>query len=111
MTVCSGVDCMSLLNDASQWGNAIRPDLIFLDLNMPGSGGRELLPMIKNDPNLCHIPVIVFSNSSLENDVLDSYQLYANSFISKPVDYQDLLSLIRHVLHYWFNVTQITGSC
>ena len=84
-----------------------RPALILLDLNLPGTDGREVLRRLKSDEDTAHIPVLVFTSSSRERDILDSYQAGANSYLQKPVDYQDLLRTAENVLEYWFKTVLI----
>jgi len=79
-----------------------RPDLIILDLNMPGMGGREFLKHIKTDEGLQQIPVVILTCSSSEQDVLDSYKLQAAGFVTKPAGLNELEQVIRGILEYWF---------
>ena len=98
---------MAVLRHIGQWADTPKPDLILLDLNMPGSNGLAILSKIKSDPNLCHIPVIIFSTSKADKDVLDAHRLYANSYVAKPLGYEELKDLFRHLLHYWLQVAKI----
>ena len=104
--VSTGEECLAVLSRDRQPQTSI-PDLILLDLNMPGPGGREVLAMIKNDPDFCHIPVIIFSNSSLEQDVFDAHRLYANSFVTKPMGYTNLKILVHELFRYWLEIARI----
>jgi CheY-like chemotaxis protein len=90
-----------------QTGKAPRPGLILLDLNMPKLDGREALRVIKNDPELRDIPVIVLSTSSREEDIVRSYQMGVNSFITKPVTFTGLVDAMRVVGRYWLEIVEL----
>jgi len=81
---------------------AIRPDLIILDLNLPGIDGRGVLQQIKHDPNLCTIPVIMFSTSQSNRDIVGCYQAGANCYVNKPVSLEEFFSAIRSIEQFWF---------
>ena len=87
--------------------NSPRPGLILLDLNMPRKDGREALTEIKTDPNLRHIPVIVLTTSQAEEDIYRSYNLGANSFITKPVTFESLLEVMQILGKYWFEIVKL----
>jgi len=87
--------------------DAPRPGLILLDLNMPRMDGREALEQIKKDPKLRCIPVIILTTSKTEEDILRSYGLGANSFITKPVTFDGLVEIVRALNSYWFNIVQL----
>uniref|UniRef100_UPI0035615D23 response regulator n=1 Tax=Paraconexibacter sp. TaxID=2949640 RepID=UPI0035615D23 len=86
--VADGVDAMRFLRREDEFADAPRPDLILLDLNLPRRGGREVLEDIKGDPALRSIPVVVLTTSSAEEDILRSYDLHANAYVTKPVDFE-----------------------
>lgn len=86
---------------------APRPDLILLDLNMPGMNGREVLHVIKGDDGLARIPVVVLTTSAQEADIQQSYQLGANSYIEKPADMAQFAKIIRQLGRYWFDVVTL----
>ena len=86
---------------------ALEPSLILLDLNMPKMDGREALREIKSDPKLRHIPVVVLTTSRAEEDVVRSYQLGVNSFITKPVTFQGLVDAMKALGRYWFEVVEL----
>ena len=88
-------------------GNAPRPGLILLDLNMPRKDGRQALQEIKSDPDLRRIPVVILTTSKTEEDVLRSYDLGANSFISKPVTFDRLVEIVRTLGEYWFSIVEL----
>ncbi|MBI5163531.1 MAG: response regulator [Magnetospirillum sp.] len=106
--VKTGNDAISFLRRASEeWERAPRPDLVLLDLNLPGRSGHEVLADVKNDPSLWHIPVVVLSTSQAERDVLKSYELGANSFVTKPMEVDAFTSAIHAIENYWFDVAQL----
>ena len=84
------------------------PDLILLDLNLPKWDGREVLKKVKTDDKLKHIPIIVLTTSNAEKDVINCYNLHANCFITKPVDYENFFQIIRHIEIFWLDT--ITGQ-
>jgi two-component system, response regulator len=88
-------------------GNAPRPDLILLDLNMPRKNGAEALQEIRQDPNLRHIPIVVLTTSKEEEDIYKSYEVGVNSFITKPVTYESLLSTMKILGKYWFEIVEL----
>ena len=90
--------------------NAPRPGLILLDLNMPRLDGREALARIKSDPSLRRIPVVVLTTSKAEEDVLRSYDLGANSYITKPVTFDSLVNVVRNLAEYWFGIVVLPGD-
>jgi two-component system response regulator len=88
-------------------GDAPRPELILLDLNMPKVDGREALKRIKSDPGLRRIPVVILTTSRAEQDILSTYDLGVNSFISKPTQYADLIQVAKQISHYWFKTVEL----
>jgi two-component system, chemotaxis family, response regulator Rcp1 len=84
--------------------NATTPDIILLDLNLPGTNGREVLEIIKADTNLKRIPVIVLTSSQADKDVIESYDLHANCYIVKPVDAIKFMSVVQHVENFWIDI-------
>ena len=92
---------------AGETGKAPRPGLILLDLNMPKMDGREALKLIKDNPTLCDIPVVVLSTSRLEQDIVRSYQLGVNSFISKPVTFTGLVEAMNVLGRYWLEIVEL----
>lgn len=89
---------------------APRPDLILLDLNMPRMNGRELLQILKKDPDLGRIPVVVLTTSEQETDILRSYDLGCNSYIKKPVDMKQFVSAVQQFGNYWFDVVTLPAA-
>jgi CheY-like chemotaxis protein len=102
-----GVQAMEFLRRQGQYTKAPRPDLIMLDLNLPRKDGREVLAELKADANLKMIPVVVLTTSRAEEDVLRAYQLHANCYITKPVDFQQFLSVVRSIESFWLFVVTL----
>jgi CheY-like chemotaxis protein len=96
-----------LLSGDGATGGFSRPDLIILDLNMPGMGGRELLKRIKTDEGLKQIPVVILTSSTSETDILDSYRLQAAGFITKPAGLIELERVIGEIIRYWFALCRL----
>ncbi|HUH70728.1 MAG TPA: response regulator [Mycobacterium sp.] len=86
-----------------------RPDLILLDLNLPKYDGRQLLEKIKSDPDLCRIPVVVLTTSSAEEDILRSYNLHANAYVTKPVDLDQFMKAVRQIDEFFVQVVRLPG--
>ncbi len=104
-----GVDAMNFLRRAGEYADAPRPDMILLDLNLPRKDGREVLAELKADPDLAAIPVIVLTTSKAEQDVLRSYELHANCYITKPVEFNSFLDIIRSIEKFWLSVASLPG--
>ncbi|MHB8217459.1 MAG: response regulator [Candidatus Sulfotelmatobacter sp.] len=96
-----GVEAMSFLNQSGAYASAPRPDLILLDLNLPKMDGREVLAHIKDDNNLKTIPTVILTTSDAEADIVKSYQLQANCYLSKPVQLDDFEALVRSINDFW----------
>ena len=99
-----GIEALSLLRRQGQYARAARPDLILLDLNLPKKDGREVLAEIKADDNLKHIPVVILTTSQDEQDVLKSYNLYANCYITKPVDLDQFITVVKSIEDFWLGI-------
>jgi CheY-like chemotaxis protein len=102
-----GVEAMAFLRRAPPHGQAPRPDLILLDLNLPRKDGREVLEEIKNDESLKHIPVVILTTSQAEADILRSYRLRANAYVSKPVDLDQFLRAIHSIEEFWLKIAHL----
>ena len=102
-----GVQAMEFLRRQGQYTKAPRPDLIMLDLNLPRKDGREVLAELKADADLKMIPVVVLTTSRAEEDVLRAYQLHANCYITKPVDFQQFLNVVRAIESFWLYVVTL----
>ena len=106
--VKDGIEAMEFLGKKGRHANAARPDLIFLDLNLPRKDGREILAEIKADPDLKRIPLVIFSTSMAEPDIVATYDLGANSYIVKPMELDEYFETIRRAENFW--LTTITRS-
>ena len=104
-----GVIAMEFLRREGRHAHAPRPDLILLDLNLPRKDGREVLAELKADPALAAIPVVVFTTSKAEQDVLRSYELCANCYVTKPVDFHGFLNAIESIEKFWLAVATLPG--
>jgi two-component system, chemotaxis family, response regulator Rcp1 len=105
--VNDGVEAMAFLLGQKPYEDAPRPDLILLDLNMPRKDGREVLSEIKSNPDLKTIPVVVLTTSSDENDILRSYGLHANSYLVKPMGFDEFMAMIRSLEGFWFEMVTL----
>jgi CheY-like chemotaxis protein len=108
--VHDGVEALEFLRRQGKYASAPRPDLILLDLNLPRKDGREVLADIKVDADLRAIPVIVLTSSSAETDVARSYDLHANCYIVKPVDFEGLMEVVRSIENFWLIVVKLPGG-
>jgi chemotaxis family two-component system response regulator Rcp1 len=105
--VTDGVEAIAFLRREGKYAKAVRPDLIFLDLNLPRKDGREVLKEIKSDDNLKAIPVVVLTVSKSEEDIVKSYKLHANCYITKPVDLNQFMKVIRSVQDFWLTIVKL----
>ena len=108
--VGDGDAAMAYLRREGEHAEVSRPDMVLLDLNLPGKDGREVLAEIKGDPNLKRIPVVVLTISQAERDVLESYDLHANSYITKPLDQSQFSVVLRQVQVYWRAISRLPTS-
>ena len=102
-----GVEAIAFLRQEGNYAGVPRPDLILLDFNLPRKDGREVLTEIKADNNLKRIPVIVLTTSQSQEDILKAYELNANCYISKPVDFEEFLKVIRSIENFWFTIVKL----
>ncbi|MFI6980655.1 response regulator [Embleya sp. NPDC050154] len=105
--VSDGVEAVAFLRREGEFADAPRPDLILLDLNLPRKDGREVLEEIKADEDLRRIPVVVLTTSEAEEDVLRSYHLHANAYVTKPVDFEQFISVVRHIDEFFVSVVKL----
>jgi len=103
----NGLEAINFLKKTEDYKDAVTPDLILVDLNMPIMDGREFLKEVKQDSTLKKIPVCILSTSSAETDVSDSYNLYANSYICKPMQLNDYREVVRTVQKYWLSTVNL----
>jgi len=108
--VADGVEALSFLRRQGKYAQAPKPDLILLDLNLPKKDGREVLAEIKADPNLRRIPVVVLTTSAAEEDILRTYDLHANCYITKPVDLEQFLRVVKSIEDFWVSIVKLPSS-
>jgi chemotaxis family two-component system response regulator Rcp1 len=105
--VRDGVEALAYLHREGKYASAIRPDLVLLDLNMPRKDGREVLAEIKADPDLKRIPVVILTVSDSEEDILKSYNLHANCYITKPVNLDQFLKVVESIESFWLTIVEL----
>lgn len=105
-----GIDAMAFLRQKDEYINAPRPDLILLDLNLPKKDGREVLAEIKADPALRRIPVVVLTTSRAEEDILKTYDLHVNAYITKPVDLEQFIGIVKSIENFWLTIVKLPRS-
>jgi CheY-like chemotaxis protein len=105
--VNDGVAAMAFLRQEGEHAGKPRPDLVLLDLNLPKMDGREVLEAIKSDANLSSIPVVVLTTSEAEEDVLSSYSLHANAYVTKPVDFESFIGVVRQIDDFFVTVVRL----
>jgi CheY-like chemotaxis protein len=106
-TVSDGVEAMRFVRGEGEYAGRERPDLILLDLNLPRKGGAEVLAEIKSDPDLSTIPVIVLTTSEAEEDVLRSYEMHANAYITKPVDFGRFKDIVHQIDDFFIGIVKL----
>lgn len=105
--VRNGVEAMDFLQKRNKFADAVRPDLILLDLNLPKKDGREVLSEIKADEQLKRIPVVILTTSSSETDVIKTYNLHANCYIVKPLDLNQFIQVVKSVESFWLSIVKL----
>lgn len=108
--VPDGVEAMAFLRREGNYADAPRPDIILLDLNLPKKDGREVLAEVKADPNLRLIPVVIITSSEAEQDVLKTYELYVNCYVTKPVDLEQFIKVIQSIETFWLTIVTLPSS-
>lgn len=103
----NGVEALEFLRKTGKYANVRRPDLILLDLNLPRKNGREVLAEIKADEQLKAIPVVVLTTSSAEEDILKSYNLHANCYVVKPVEFASFVKAVQSIRQFWFTIVTL----
>jgi two-component system, chemotaxis family, response regulator Rcp1 len=103
----NGVEALAYLRREGRYADSIRPDLILLDLNLPRKDGREVLEEIKADASLRNIPVVVLTSSEAEQDILRAYALHANCYITKPVDLDQFVKVVKSIEDFWFTIVKL----
>ena len=105
--VGDGMEALAFLHREGRYAEAVRPQLILLDLNLPKKDGREVLAEIKEDPHLKRIPVVVLTTSKAEQDILQSYDLHANCYIPKPVDLHEFVRAVKSIEDFWLTIVKL----
>ncbi len=102
-----GVEAIAFLRKQEKYAQAAHPDIILLDLNLPRKDGREVLAEIKGDENLKRIPVVILTTSQAEEDILEAYNLSANCYITKPVDFDQFVKIVKSIENFWFAIVKL----
>ncbi|NEO91170.1 MAG: response regulator [Moorea sp. SIO3G5] len=110
VTVRNGMDAMAYLHQEGEYADAVRPDLIVLDLNLPKKDGREVLAEIKADPNLKRIPVVVLTTSRNQDDIFQSYDLHVNCYITKSRNLSELFKIVRGIEDFWLSTVTLPSQ-
>ena len=105
--VADGVEAMAYLRREGRYSAAVRPDIILLDLNLPKKDGREVLAEVKLDPDLKRIPVVILTTSEADEDILRSYNLHANCYVTKPVDMKQFIKIVMTIEEFWYSVVKL----
>jgi len=105
-----GVEALAFLCREGKYADKPRPDLILLDLNLPKKDGREVLAEIKEDPGLKRIPVVVLTTSEAEQDILKAYDLHANCYITKPVDLDQFIKIVKSIEDFWLTIVKLPNE-
>jgi CheY-like chemotaxis protein len=102
-----GVEALDFLTKRGKYAQTKATDLILLDLNLPKKDGRQVLVEIKNNPSLKHIPIVILTTSQAEEDILKAYQLFANCYIAKPLDFTKFVNIVRSIGEFWFTIAEL----
>ena len=102
-----GVEALAVLRKQGRYADAIRPDLILLDLNLPKKNGRAVLAEIKEDPDLKGIPVVIVTSSTAEQDIVKTYNLHANCYITKPIDLENFVQMVHAIEDFWVGIVKL----
>lgn len=105
--VSDGVEAMDFLRKIGKYANMPLPDLIILDLNLPKKDGREVLMEIKQDENLKHIPIVIMTISQADEDIIKSYNLHANCYVTKPIDLTQFMKVVKSIENFWFTIVKL----
>ncbi len=108
--VNDGVEALQFLRQEGGHAEAPKPDLILLDLNLPKMGGHEVLELVKHDPDLRRIPIVVLTTSQAGEDIVRSYDLYANAYVSKPVDFDDFADVVKQIDEFFATVARLSPA-
>jgi len=105
--VVDGEQALAFVKQQGEYQNSPKPGLILLDLNLPKVSGREVLEALKADEELRRIPVVVLTTSSSEEDIMRSYMLHANCYITKPVDFDEFIKVVKSINEFWFSIVKL----
>jgi len=105
--VTDGVEALAFLRQENKFSHSPCPDIVLLDLNLPKKTGIEVLTEIKNDKNLKHIPVVILTTSKDEEDILKTYTQHANAYVTKPVDFDKFLHVVKSIEDFWLNIVKL----
>jgi len=105
--VTDGVEALEYLRQEGEYADEPRPDLVLLDLNMPRKDGQDVLEELQDDPDLRRIPVVVLTSSESEEDIAKSYELNANAYLTKPVDFDGFIEIVNRMENFWFKVVKL----
>jgi len=105
-----GAQALACLRREGKYKITVRPDLILLDLNLPVKDGREVLAQIKEDPDLKSIPVVILTTSKAEEDILKTYKLHANCYITKPVDLEQFVTVVNYIEDFWLAIVKLPSN-
>ena len=108
--VTDGVEALEYLRQDGEYADEPRPDLVLLDLNMPRKDGQDVLEELQDDPELGRIPVVVLTSSESEEDIARSYELNANAYLTKPVDFDGFIEIVDRMENFWFKVVKLPGT-
>lgn len=103
----NGVEALAYLRQQGKYANAVRPDLILLDLNLPLKDGREVLADVKADDELKSIPIVILTTSKAEQDIVKTYDLHANCYVTKPVDLEQFITVVRAIEDFWLTIVKL----
>jgi CheY-like chemotaxis protein len=102
-----GEEAILYLHGKGKFSGSPRPDIIILDLNLPNKDGREVLRELKEDNNLKNIPVVVLTTSNAEKDILRAYELHANAYVTKPLDFNQFINVVGSIVNFWLEIVQL----
>lgn len=108
--VMDGAEAISYLTKQGDFANALKPDIILLDLNIPKKDGKEVLELIKKDESLKQIPVVVLTTSNAESDIYKTYDLHANCYITKPADFNYFIDIVQSIAEFWLNIVSLPSE-
>jgi CheY-like chemotaxis protein len=109
-SVRDGVEAMAYLHREGKYANSLQPDLILLDLNLPKKDGREVLAEIKADGHLRRIPVVILTSSQAEQDIVRAYDLHANAYVTKPVDLEQFITVVKSIEDFWLEIVKLPSQ-